>query len=279
MRDKNEIKTFNDLRKENNSSENEEVGREEKETNKKSAAQCEWDKVKSEIENTADAEGHGIDEGIKDTVIALNAFDITTGQSCEGHLDSGMSAPWVRIEAPNEPEERFVGQNQTFEKVAKKYDMPVEEAKRMFDIDAYWEAFHECEKNGETKEYQKWREEGGKLLYIVNEILDDFYKSRQVADNVKIKLDTESVEDMAEGSFEILNGSEDYRNINDIELSEYEKESLGKRLAEYRKEMQAFAEFLKDKFFGEGDEYINVKRNKAQEKVDQEKIESIRRKI
>lgn len=273
---KDKIKIFDDLRKENNFSES---GDAEKENDKKSEAWGKWDKVKDEIENTADAEGHGIDEGIKDAVIALNAFKINTGQSCEGHLDNGMSAPWIRIEAPNEPNERFIGWNDTFEKVAKKYNMPFEEAKRMFNMDVYWEAFHECEVNGETKDYQKWREESGKLLYTTKDILDDFYKNRQVPDNVKIKIDTESMDDMAEGSFEIFNGGEDYRNINDVELSDDEKESLGKRLDGYRKEMQTFAEFLKEKFISEGESYINDKKGNAQEKVDQKKIKRIQKNI
>lgn len=279
MRNKNEIKTSDDFRKEISYSETREVDKTKNEINEKNVAQEKWDKVKDEIENTADAESHGIDEGIKDAVIALNAFDINTGQSCEGHLDNGMSAPWVRVEAPNEPNNRFIGQNEAFEKVAEKYDMPVEETKRMFNMDAYWEAFHECEKNGETEEYQKWREESEKLLYITKDILDDFYKNRQVPNNVKIKVDAEGLEDMAEGSFEIFNGGEDYRNINGEELSDEEKESLGIRLNGYRKEMLAFAEFIKEKFFSEGESYVNEKRSRAQEKIDQEKIEKIQEHI
>jgi|GEM_PF-397592 len=234
-----------------------------------------WNSTVSEIEKTADYEGYGIDKEIKEAVVALNVFGINTGQSCEGHIDSGMSAPWIRIEAPNEPEERFVGQNVIFEKVAKKYNMPVDEAKRMYNMDAYWEAFNECVKNEETKEYQDWREESEKLLYLTKEILEDFYKNRQVPENVKIKLDTQSVEEMAGGSFEIFNGGDDYRKINDAELSEKEKAELGGRIETYRKEMRSFADFLKDKFFKEGEGYINDKRNKAQNNFDQEKVRKI----
>jgi len=276
---KKEITILNDLQIEKKISKSENVDKDEKKVSEKNVLQGRWDQARNEIKHIADAEGHGIDDGIKDAVIALNAFNINTGQSCEGHFDSGMSAPWIRIEALNEPEERFVGQNEAFEKVAKKCNIPVEEVKRMFNMDAYWEAFHECEKNGEMEDYQKWREESGKFLYIIKEILDDFYKNRQVADNVRIKADTENMDDMVEGSFEIFNGGEDYRNINDLKLSDEEKESLGKRLDGYRKEMQAFAGFLKDKLFGEGDNYINGKKNKAQEKVDQEKIRKIEEKL
>ena len=247
----------------------------ENETDKTIENQNKWDKIENEIENTADSLGFKIDEGIKDPVVALNAFEINTAQSCEGHLDSGKSAPWIRIEAPNEPEERFIDQNETFEKVAQKYSMSPKEAKRMFNLDAYWEAMNECAKNGETKDYQKWREESGKLLYTTKEILDDFYRNRHVPNDIKIKVNAENIEDMAEGSFEIFNGGEDYRDINDVKLSEEEKKSLNTRLNGYRKEMDAFADFLKEKFFSEGESYVNGKRNKAQDKIDQEKMEKV----
>jgi len=114
-----------------------EAGKEEPESR-----QNQWAIVINTIENTADKEGYRIDEGIKDAVIALNALQINTGQSCEGHVERGISAPWIRIEAPNEPEERFIGQNKAFEEVAQKYKMPLDQAKRMFNLDAYWEAIH-----------------------------------------------------------------------------------------------------------------------------------------
>jgi len=279
-KNENGVRTFDDLRKENNSSKSE-LGSEKseheiKETNN---THDKWDMVTNKIENTADIEGYRIDEGIKEAVIALNAFEINTGQSCEGHVDNGMSAPWIRIEAPNEPGERFVGQNETFEKVAKKYNMPVEEVKRMFDVDAYWEAMHECKDNGETEEFLKWKSASEKLLYTTKEILKDFYNNREVSDAVKIKVDTENIEDMSGGSFEIFNGGDDYRDINDIKLSKEEKESLGKRLEGYRKEMQELAGFLKDKFFNQGDEYIREKRSKAQEIIDQEKMNKIKERL
>ncbi|HRY82989.1 MAG TPA: hypothetical protein P5099_03870 [Candidatus Moranbacteria bacterium] len=238
-----------------------------------------WNKVENEIEKAADSSGLGIDEGIKNPIIALNAFEINTVQSCEGHLASGNSAPWIRIEAPNEPEERFINQNETFKKVAEKYNMSLEEVKKSHNRDAYWEAIKECSENGETKDYQKWREESEKLLYVTKGILDDFYKNRQVSDNIKIKIDTEGADDMAEGSFVIFNGGEDNRDISDIKLSAEEKESLGNRLNEYRKEMNIFAGFLEEKFFSEGESYLNDKRNKAQEKIDQKKIEKITEKL
>lgn len=68
--------------------------------------QKEWDRVRGEVDAIADALGKGVDEGIKEAVIALRACGFTTDQSCEGHIgkdDHGLSFPWVQIYAP-EPE-------------------------------------------------------------------------------------------------------------------------------------------------------------------------------
>lgn len=65
-----------------------------------------WNRLEEQIENISDGLGRGIDAGIKQTVIALNANEIATSQSCSGHFnESGEtdSAPWVEIYAP-EPE-------------------------------------------------------------------------------------------------------------------------------------------------------------------------------
>jgi hypothetical protein len=249
------------------------------EIDKSSEAQRQWDSVRSEIENTADALGYEVDEGIKEPVIALNAFGINTHQSCEGHLDHGISAPWISIEAPDEPEERFVGQNDIFEKVAKKYNLPIEDVKRWHNEDAYREALREFSENGETENYQKWKERSRKLLYIIWDILDDFYKTHQATDDVRLKTNVESFEDMAEGNFRIFNGGDDYKSIKDVKLSEEEKETLNKRLEGYRKEMQDFAKFLRDKFFSDGENYINNKRNNAQERIDKEEMEKIQKQM
>jgi hypothetical protein len=56
-----------------------------------------WQEIAQRISRTVDKLGLSIDEGIKETVIVLNALGISTRASCEGHLDSGTCAPWVDI--------------------------------------------------------------------------------------------------------------------------------------------------------------------------------------
>jgi hypothetical protein len=49
------------------------------------------------VENIRDALGKPVDVGIKSLVTALNAFEFPTTASCEGHLDWGVSAPWIDV--------------------------------------------------------------------------------------------------------------------------------------------------------------------------------------
>jgi len=51
------------------------------------------------MHTVTDGLGKEIDQGIFDTVVALNVLGIPTRQSCEGHLEWGTGAPWVDIQA------------------------------------------------------------------------------------------------------------------------------------------------------------------------------------
>jgi hypothetical protein len=60
-----------------------------------------WERTSQEIEQIGDKLGKGIDDGVKESVIALTVNEYPTVQSCEGHLDEkGLSYPWVQVEAP-----------------------------------------------------------------------------------------------------------------------------------------------------------------------------------
>ena len=197
-----------------------------------------------EIDKIVDAVGKGIDEEIKDTIIALNVAEFPTTASCQGHYGEepgGMGAPWVEIGASDEPEERFNNQNAIFQRVAEKYKMPLEELRRSFNPDAYWEAMKEASEQGETAEYQEWDKKNQELFKKAQNLLDEFYKDRKVDESLKIQLE-EWV-----GGFRIHNGGEDYKDV-EKNVSEEEKEAHKKRMETYRKEMKEFGEFLLDKF-------------------------------
>lgn len=58
-----------------------------------------WEELSVMVESTTDGLEEKIDEGIKEAVIGCNALGINTTQSCEGHAEKEIAAPWIDIEA------------------------------------------------------------------------------------------------------------------------------------------------------------------------------------
>ncbi len=65
-----------------------------------------WIETRQEVSQLTDALGKGVDEGIKEAVVALRVYGFPTTGSCEGHLDWGLPYPWIDISEP-EPANRF----------------------------------------------------------------------------------------------------------------------------------------------------------------------------
>jgi hypothetical protein len=63
-----------------------------------------WQEVTKEFTYVTDRLGHGIDPGTLDTVVALNVLNVNTSQSCEGHIDHSIGAPYINIAAKRTPE-------------------------------------------------------------------------------------------------------------------------------------------------------------------------------
>ena len=98
-----------------------------------SAKKKKWEEKSQEIDQITDVTGRGIDEGIKEAVTAFNVSEIPTSQSCEGHeeVEGGHRPwPWVEVGAPDEPEERFVGEAEAFAKTAQEKGVPLDELKK-----------------------------------------------------------------------------------------------------------------------------------------------------
>lgn len=66
-----------------------------------------WESIRTEVEGITDGLGKGIDQGIKESVIAFIAFNIPTIQSCEGHLEEneGLPYPWLDVEIESQSSE------------------------------------------------------------------------------------------------------------------------------------------------------------------------------
>ncbi len=73
-------------------------------TQEKSEKEKHWQKIIAKVETITDKLGKPIDEGIKESIIALTVFDINTDQSCEGHLDHGLPSPWISFDAKENEE-------------------------------------------------------------------------------------------------------------------------------------------------------------------------------
>lgn len=202
--------------------------------------------IRRDVDSIADRLGRTVDTHIKEVVVMFNANGLPTSSSCEGHVERGLLAPYVEISAPNEPEERFVGQNESFENVSEKYNITIEAAKTMDNLQAYWEAIKECSQNEETAEYKQWNSENEKLLAKARSVLEEFYQERQVEPDVRLCIE-EGV-----GYFRIHNGGADYQEVieTEREFSDDEKKIRAEDLAIYRTEMSEFTEFLRKKFMG-----------------------------
>lgn len=204
-----------------------------------------WENQRKEIENSADALGYKIDDKIKETVVAFNALGLSTSASCEGHLDHGISVPWIEVSAENEPEERFIGEKEIFQKVADKYSISFDDVKKGINHEAWAEALKESSENDETPEYKKWREETEKLKVKTSKFLEEFYQNREIKPNNRL-----GIYEGGEGEFRIHNSGEDYKPVPD-NLTEKQKKELSQRLVQYQGEMNNFTNFLRNKFFSE----------------------------
>lgn len=222
-----------------------------------------WQRQVEEIDKITDALGYPIDKDIKSIVIALNANGINTIQSCGGHLEGEHSiAPIVDIAAKGEPLWHYENQRAVYEETAKKYNVPVEKIIGLNASDpenlelrfkAYCEANEESFKNPETQEFKKWKEENRRLGGVVEKLLSDFYKDRDVPGDVKIKMtDFGPI-----GNFSIYCGEGWMEKTGKrINLSHEQRHVYWQNIDKYHKEMNDFSQFLKDKFIEEGEGYL-----------------------
>lgn len=227
-----------------------------------------FEEIKVNLETVVDAEGKGIDAGIKETVAGLVAHGFPTVQSCEGHVDAneGYPAPWVSIADPAKPKWMYAGQEAIWEGVATERGMTIDDLRAFIDEEAYYEAQnrereylqrHQNE-TGEslveyTEEYKEWVARNQELMRKAQELLNEFYETRSEVDETR-----KIIADGGDIGFRLHNGGMDYNEheeeviqgeIGSNELSDEEKIALAKRLHSYQDEMNAFGKFLREKFF------------------------------
>lgn len=182
-----------------------------------------WSQVAQQLASVTDSLGMPIDEGIRETVIALNALGIHTIASCEGHLDRGIAAPWVDIAAPNVRE---------LEKAAFLKQRAVEQA-RLAGVPP--EGRQELMREAEQAKLEVKRLHVQERMKLVC-YLDAFYRERHADYDRRLIL----VMDWSGGSRLQSQGAD----CQDVRT----QEERARNLSAYREEMQAFTVFLRRMF-------------------------------
>lgn len=182
-----------------------------------------WAVVADTFQHLTDRLGKTVDEGILETVIALNVLGIETSASCEGHLDHGVAAPWIDIEAR-------AGQEQSRE-VARLFSRARAEQERLIvpqqEIDALFADAHQ-EQNRVKRCHLAQRS-------ILLDVLARFYLSRQVPYDVRLVILSRDTT----GRARVESQGADFQSVMPEDVR-------AQRLRAYQAEMQVFTAFLKD---------------------------------
>ncbi|KKT42306.1 MAG: hypothetical protein UW30_C0001G0031 [Candidatus Giovannonibacteria bacterium GW2011_GWA2_44_13b] len=213
------------------------------ESDKRAEKERAWKSRLKELDHITDGLGEGIDENIKEVVAAFSVNGLNTLQSCEGHGKPYRSTPWVWIEAPDEPDIKYIREKEVLDEVAERYGMPNEDKAWEENEVAWMEASKLLEQNGKTPEFKAWQSENKRLRKITEELLTEFYVGHSADPATRIILQDEGGFD----AFKAHNDGEDYDLTE--ELDEKQKNGLEKRLLKYREEMESFGKFLKEKYF------------------------------
>jgi hypothetical protein len=195
-----------------------------------------WVQMEQKVERIGDKLGFGIDKEIKFPVISLKVNGFGTTGSCEGHLDRAYPWPWVQVES-NFAEEllsnpEYLSLKERF-KIARKNK----------------ETLTEDENTRLSELFQKQIAENEKTYLALFSLLEEYYSDINEEKAVRLGIQKGpwnqsqlQPENMPRGKVE------DVQRIWGENLNEEEKI---KKLQQYRKEMNQFAEFLKQKFFKE----------------------------
>jgi hypothetical protein len=182
-----------------------------------------WKKIERQIEKATDGLGLPLDAGIKNTVIAFNANGFITQQSCEGHLDRAQAAPWIHITAKKDTTSLIEKADELFKKA------------------------HDLETNGKSQKAKVVFSRAHKLMWdsrapvikvalALAPYLEQFYYKRSVSYDTRLGMQQfgNIVRIESIGSF-----------LQDVRAPKVKKA----KLKEYQIEMNAFGEFLKEKYF------------------------------
>lgn len=207
-----------------------------------------------------------VDPGIQETVAYLNMLGFETSESCEGHADRANPAPRVNFSAPSRPRWRYVGEKESYETAAKKHGLTLDEVlefirpkygedvthpdpeneERLFQASQEGDAM--TPRLEEHEDFKKWWKETEALSKKMIEWLEEFYREREVADDIRLKLHRD--EDTS--SYFLHNGGTDFLSMADSDVLQKLAPAIlaGRKLKNeaYQNEMRAFTAFLRQKY-------------------------------
>jgi hypothetical protein len=175
-----------------------------------------WEELAKKFSRVTDRIGKPIDEGILETVVALNALDIPTSMSCEGHLDHGLPYPWIDVSTPSFVKDDTPEITEILELQRRLLELRREQEK---DIN-----MQQLRLESEKLDLQRRHKLFG--------YLSDFYKKREVPFDRIITFEHKRIRSQGGAYLPLL--SEDER---------------AKKMNEYADEMRDFTDFLKSIYF------------------------------
>jgi hypothetical protein len=215
-----------------------------------------WNEKIQELKKP-DVYGYIIEDGIIETVAALQLNGINTVESDEG--DETVS-PYVRFEAP-EPKDVYVGEKAVKEKMMKDLDIlpgEIDPKNRKFDRRKQVEIEEGAriklleQKAPYSPEFKKWQKDTLALVNKVQNYIDDFYKMEPIPDERKdLKIEIEFPYRTPNHRPYIHDTPYlrvTFRGEEPKFTSSKEKEET---YAHMREEMKRFTEFLKEKYFSQ----------------------------
>ncbi len=185
-----------------------------------------WLEATEQFGRMTDALGTPLDEGIRETVIALNVLGVSTLASCYGHLDRGQASPWIEVGDPGA------------RPLARVAMLKLQRAEQACARGAHEDERHARKAEAETAVLDVRRlhlVERAKLLHL----LDGFYRQRLVAADRRLIIT--ALDWMGSGRLE--SQGTDHQVVAP-------PEERASRLIEYQDEMRQFTAFLKALFFG-----------------------------
>jgi len=199
-----------------------------------------WSRIALEVEHITDKLGQGVDEQVKETLVALKANEFGTTASCEGHLDRGLPYPWVDVESIlAENDANLVSR---YSDLKNKYRL---ERKGKLEMNP-----QEKEEYGNMTKRQI--EENQKTYEKFSLLIDEFYEtSKNTDESSKLIINkgpwNQSRLQTAEGRGIGKENREKHENY----LSKLSAEEKAGKLEAYQHEMKRFTKFLKEKFFSQ----------------------------